>query len=871
MYGKPAQRICAFLICVLAPLAVAESNKRLSDIVELHRKIIFLVSDSSSNVVSRERDVFIARNFYVEKQALLEELESRVLDNTDQGRAVVAELMSFIESDESRAADALAFIDLVDAILFQQNQNPFLSSGQISYLYNLQQQIALIQESYSKDLEKISGALVTRGIDLEPWDDYIKLLRSQYTRESIYQSFNQSGSELAEPVMRGAEAQEDKPELVWGFNVPDKTVVLTFDDGPHYRNTEAILDTLKAHEINAYFFAVGKNIGTLSNGEPTLGKNAGLLKRALLEGHHLANHSYSHSVLTKLDADGQKTELHNTNQLLKAVSGNENTFFRPPYGSKNPALLELSSSLSMRTIMWNIDSQDWADPVPESIVKRVMAELEKRKKGIILFHDIHKQTVQALPSLLEELKENDYNIVTIDGSDFQVNTSEINESISLDAPQTSALYENSWAVVVGINQYQYWPQLSYAVNDAKGVSEVLHKEYGFAKERIFTLYDEEATRENIVRVLTETLADPNEVKPGDRVFMFYAGHGMTRTLPSGRNLGYIIPVDAKLDTFSTNSISMTHLQDFSDMIPAKHVYFVMDSCYSGIALTRGAGMATDSKYLSEISGRRARQILTAGGADQEVADGGPQGHSIFTWNLLQGLDGAADLDNNQIITATELGAYVAPKVSNASSQTPVFGNLVGSEGGDFLFELAPIQSSNGNLSETDELRNRVAQLQKENVVLKQKLASLQTETVDSEYQIRGQNDIVNTMSPAQRRSKANELHEEALKFYKQKKYREALPKLRLALTFNPSNITMVNDYGFILYRDGQFKNALAWLEKTIEMDADRIPVYLNIADTLVELDRKKDAVAYYDFYLDRYPDSPVKERINQFLNEYREL
>src|SRR5207249_1262305 len=97
----------------------------------------------------------------------------------------------------------------------------------------------------------------------------------------------------------------------------------------------------------------------------------------------------------------------------------------------------------------------------------------------------------------------------------------------------------------------------------------------------------------------------------------------------------------------------------------------------------------DRSYLEEVTRRTARQILTAGGAEQQVADDGPRGHSVFTWALLQGLDGAADLDGNGIITASELGAYVSPIVSSFARQTPAVGNLVGSEGGEFIFELQP--------------------------------------------------------------------------------------------------------------------------------------------------------------------------------------
>ena len=174
----------------------------------------------------------------------------------------------------------------------------------------------------------------------------------------------------------------------------------------------------------------------------------------------------------------------------------------------------------------------------------------------------------------------------------------------------------------------------------------------------------------------------------DRVFVFFAGHGATRKLPSGKELGYIVPVDASAEASQSKSISMSQLQEFCELIPAKHLYFIVDSCYSGLALTRSGGASSKStNYLEEITKRMARQILTAGGADQQVADNGPGGHSIFTWTLLQGLQGLADTDGNSAITASELGAYISPIVSSVSHQTPSFGNLSGSEGCEFVFEL----------------------------------------------------------------------------------------------------------------------------------------------------------------------------------------
>src|SRR5271156_934808 len=227
------------------------------------------------------------------------------------------------------------------------------------------------------------------------------------------------------------------------------------------------------------------------------------------------------------------------------------------------------------------------------------------------------------------------------------------------------------------------------------------------------------------------------VKHDDRVFVFFAGHGATRRLPSGRDLGYIIPVDAGASNYEAQAISMTNFQDISEAIPAKHLLFVMDSCYSGLALTRGGNAPPSQNYLNEISRREARQMFTAGGADQQVADNGPNGHSVFTWTLLQGLDGRADLNGDGVITATELAAYVAPAVSALSHQTPTFGNLPGTEGGDFIFNLNhETEFLNGDSpqlddqgikvnAELDKLRSQMHEEERKNEDLRKQLETAQ--------------------------------------------------------------------------------------------------------------------------------------------------
>src|SRR6185369_10465117 len=103
---------------------------------------------------------------------------------------------------------------------------------------------------------------------------------------------------------------------------------------------------------------------------------------------------------------------------------------------------------------------------------------------------------------------------------------------------------------------------------------------------------------------------------------------------------------------------------------------------------------------------------------EEVADNGPNGHSVFTWTVLQGLEGRADLNSDGYITAAELAAYVGPSVSALSHQTPAFGNLPGSEGGEFIFETR---------SETEALSDLSTQLDQEAIQLNTELDRIRKE------------------------------------------------------------------------------------------------------------------------------------------------
>jgi uncharacterized caspase-like protein len=169
----------------------------------------------------------------------------------------------------------------------------------------------------------------------------------------------------------------------------------------------------------------------------------------------------------------------------------------------------------------------------------------------------------------------------------------------------------------------------------------------------------------------------------DRVFIFFAGHGQTQDLPNGSKVGYIIPVDGDQQHYYSTAISMRQLQELSDRLRAKHILYVMDSCFSGLLLRLRGAAAAEYAY-PELTARRVRQVLTAGNEGEEVVEVG--GHGLFTKALLAGLDGEADLNNDGYITASELYKFITPRVLQGSqnAQNPLLGWL-GSGGGEFVF------------------------------------------------------------------------------------------------------------------------------------------------------------------------------------------
>ena len=242
------------------------------------------------------------------------------------------------------------------------------------------------------------------------------------------------------------------------------------------------------------------------------------------------------------------------------------------------------------------------------------------------------------------------------------------------------MYDTKWAIVIGINNYRNAPSLQYAVQDAKTIRQMLLK-LGFSEDNIICLYDENATKVNILAEITEHLT--RKAKLNDALVIFFAGHGVTQE-ENGRMVGYWVPWDGDFSRTMNTCISTSLIKQLSEQLPCKHVLLLVDCCYSGFALQRSAGLSPTTKgYLDIITSKQARQIITAGGKEEKAVE--VLGHGLFTEILVDGLSGPGDLDSDGLITATELGSYVKKRVSVRSNfqQTPLFGSLSGE--GEFVF------------------------------------------------------------------------------------------------------------------------------------------------------------------------------------------
>src|SRR5205807_9554009 len=214
------------------------------------------------------------------------------------------------------------------------------------------------------------------------------------------------GAESTPAKRTAARATRAEPEeLGVTFNsvhVDGPYIAMTFDDGPSATLTPKLLDLLAAHHIKATFFVIGENVA----------EHPEIVARAAREGHEIANHSWSHPNFGKMSQESVRSQVQRTDDAIKSATGKRPTLLRPPSGLITEREKRwIHDEFGYDIILWDVDPLDWKRPGPAVVRNRILKET--RPGSIVLSHDIHPGTIEAMPSTFNELEAKGFKFVTV--------------------------------------------------------------------------------------------------------------------------------------------------------------------------------------------------------------------------------------------------------------------------------------------------------------------------------------------------------------------------------------------------------------------------------------------------------------------------
>ena len=260
--------------------------------------------------------------------------------------------------------------------------------------------------------EALSNFIITNDGNSLAWPlGQASLLPSSYGELTITVPISSVSKYLQNPTARKLvnipKPPEPKPEPAPAPAAPtpapttgNKVIALTFDDGPG-PYTAHLLDILDQYGAKATFFLIGSKVSG----------QASVVRSIQARGHQLGNHSWSHPELPKLSVDQIAGEIDRTNEAIRQATGVKPSILRPPYGAVNGVVLEQLRLRNMSSILWSVDTRDWADRNSQIVCSRAVAGA--RPGAVILMHDIHQTSVNAVPCILSSLKQQGYSFVTI--------------------------------------------------------------------------------------------------------------------------------------------------------------------------------------------------------------------------------------------------------------------------------------------------------------------------------------------------------------------------------------------------------------------------------------------------------------------------
>lgn len=201
------------------------------------------------------------------------------------------------------------------------------------------------------------------------------------------------------PAIMTAAATRELP--VYNVDTKEKKLSISFDAAWGRANTEGILEILDQYDVKTTFFLVGF----------WAEKHPDLVAELVERGHEIGNHSATHPHMASLTEGQIREELRRCSDLVKSITGQPTTLFRPPYGEYNDSVVRVSRQEGYECVQWNVDSLDWKNISSEDMVRRCTKDVNPG--DIVLFHNDSKYILEALPAILEYYTQKGYKIIPV--------------------------------------------------------------------------------------------------------------------------------------------------------------------------------------------------------------------------------------------------------------------------------------------------------------------------------------------------------------------------------------------------------------------------------------------------------------------------
>ena len=384
------------------------------------------INKTIAQVITRDdRDFrYIATNVLSFNQPMTETISYQITHNNSAALSIIVNIkqdmhgahpvsLTHFWTFDKKSGEVISLSDLTEQSEKATGEIVAAARNNINETIKQRQQAELdLSETITQ--ETLSNFVITDGGNNLAWPiGQASLLPSAYGEMTIKVPIDTVAKYLQNPTARKLanipKPPEPKPEPKPAPAVPapapttgNKVIALTFDDGPG-PHTAHLLDILDQYGAKATFFLIGSKVSSQAN----------VVRSIQARGHQLGNHSWSHPELPKLPVDQIASEVDRTNEAIRQATGVTPAILRPPYGAVNGAVLEQLRLRGMSSILWSVDTRDWADRNSDIVCSRAVAGA--RPGAIILMHDIHQTSVNAVPCILSALKQQGYSFVTVQG------------------------------------------------------------------------------------------------------------------------------------------------------------------------------------------------------------------------------------------------------------------------------------------------------------------------------------------------------------------------------------------------------------------------------------------------------------------------